>query len=540
MAENKLTLRAGDEVVVRMYGQGFGDCFLLAFPRSDAEGQLDYDNPVYVLIDCGVFYRTPQDKERMCKVTGSVRKATGGEIDLLVVTHEHHDHLCGFEYAKDEWKQIQVHNIWVAWTENVEHPATKRFDHEQETLERLVLEVHQIIARQLDDNRALDLELEHPLRPELEHLRALLGFSLGEGLEGPLDRLSKLPNLVLSDIVNNPEKRFRINPATHTRSYCEPMDVRAVPGTLIDAYVLGSPTDPDRFSLTMDESEVYPKELKEDPTPASAASRERQREREQIALEAVRADRLAVSAAVARHIGVVNEDEYAPFRPSEGIDLEEATKDKFFQERYFTSTLARRIDGEWLRGTSRFALQLDEFTNNSSLALAFRLPNERYLLFVGDAQVGNWLSWQDFRPTGWKRTDDQRSAIAARPTIEELLEKTIVYKVGHHGSHNATLKQNGLEKMPDDLVAFVPVAHSYPQEDNKWTIPLPSLMRKLRDKTGGQVVVPYNTEYTSAAFNRRIEHSNEDLPAMTRTYDDDSTKSYGGPVPLWKQVRIAT
>src|SRR6188768_171752 len=106
MAERKLALAAEDEVVVRMYGQGFGDCFLLAFPSSDAQGQPNRDKPVYVLIDSGVFYRTPQDRDRMRAVARSVREATGGVIDLLIATHEHHDHLCGFEYAKDEWKQI--------------------------------------------------------------------------------------------------------------------------------------------------------------------------------------------------------------------------------------------------------------------------------------------------------------------------------------------------------------------------------------------------------------------------------------------------
>jgi hypothetical protein len=30
---------------------------------------------------------------------------------------------------------------------------------------------------------------------------------------------------------------------------------------------------------------------------------------------------------------------------------------------------------------------------------------------------------------------------------EDLLERTVLYKVGHHASHNATLRQKGLELM---------------------------------------------------------------------------------------------
>ena len=38
----------GNSVAVRMYRQGHGDCFLLALPRKDG------NEPVYVLIDCGL------------------------------------------------------------------------------------------------------------------------------------------------------------------------------------------------------------------------------------------------------------------------------------------------------------------------------------------------------------------------------------------------------------------------------------------------------------------------------------------------------
>ena len=40
-----------------------------------------------------------------------------------------------------------------------------------------------------------------------------------------------------------------------------------------------------------------------------------------------------------------------------------------------------------------FALKIDNDVNNTSLALALELADKRVLLFPGDAQVGNWLSW---------------------------------------------------------------------------------------------------------------------------------------------------
>jgi len=38
---------------------------------------------------------------------------------------------------------------------------------------------------------------------------------------------------------------------------------------------------------------------------------------------------------------------------------------------------------------------LQSATNNTSLVLAIELEDGDVMLFAGDAQVGNWLSWQD-------------------------------------------------------------------------------------------------------------------------------------------------
>jgi hypothetical protein len=42
-------------------------------------------------------------------------------------------------------------------------------------------------------------------------------------------------------------------------------------------------------------------------------------------------------------------------------------------------------------------------------------------------------------------------------TGPDLLKRAIFYKVGHHGSHNATLKEKGLEEMERLRVAMIPV-----------------------------------------------------------------------------------
>ena len=98
------------------------------------------------------------------------------------------------------------------------------------------------------------------------------------------------------------------------------------------------------------------------------------------------------------------------------------------------------------------ALQMDNDTNNTSLVLAIELiESGKILLFPGDAHVGNWLSWHDYK---WNVKEGTKNK---EVSAKEILDKTVFYKAGHHASHNATLKALGLELMKDkDLVVFIP------------------------------------------------------------------------------------
>ena len=85
--------------------------------------------------------------------------------------------------------------------------------------------------------------------------------------------------------------------------------------------------------------------------------------------------------------------------------------------RWFVKRL-RSIRGEQLLGIVR---ALDKVMNNTSLILLFEI-NKTKMLFPGDAQIENW------------------SYALSKPSVRRVLEKVNVYKVGHHGSRNATPK----------------------------------------------------------------------------------------------------
>ena len=82
---------------------------------------------------------------------------------------------------------------------------------------------------------------------------------------------------------------------------------------------------------------------------------------------------------------------------------------------------ARTVQGEQLLQIVRM---LDGVMNNTSVILIFGVGSKR-LLFPGDAQVENW----DYALT------------VKRDRYEELLKGVNLYKVGHHGSLNATPKR---------------------------------------------------------------------------------------------------
>src|SRR5262245_9018802 len=82
-------------VTVRHYCQGIGDCHLLAFNRDDG-------GKFYMLIDCGVHSAVAGGTDKIKEVVNDIASVTKF-IDVLVVTHEHWDHLSGFVSAADEF-----------------------------------------------------------------------------------------------------------------------------------------------------------------------------------------------------------------------------------------------------------------------------------------------------------------------------------------------------------------------------------------------------------------------------------------------------
>lgn len=107
-----------DRLSVRMYEVGFGDCLLVTFGSGRSAKR--------VLFDCGSL---SQPKAAVARVAADVIAACtpqGGRprIELVVCTHRHKDHVCGFDDAA--WGNVEVGEVWMPWTENPDDPRATR------------------------------------------------------------------------------------------------------------------------------------------------------------------------------------------------------------------------------------------------------------------------------------------------------------------------------------------------------------------------------------------------------------------------------
>jgi len=426
----------GTNVTVRMYRQGLGDCFLLTFPAED--------KPVYMLIDCGVWDNDAATVAQMARVIADIDSTTNGHLDVLVATHEHWDHVSGFLQGADVFKHFTIGEVWLAWTENPGDPVGRQLKREYEA------------KRQ-------------QLRLAVNHLG-----SLEPQRAARIDELLAASGSIRADPPAAMAWVRSLSTKGTTVRFWTPGEVAPLPRTSdVHAYILGPPKATDELRRNL-------------PTGA-------QRKAGEVYLrsDSDASDR-AFFAAIARqgmrtgHAPDAElQEKTLPFDPSQQVTLKAAKRERFFRQHYgFSAADAhawRRIDSDWLDVAAELALWLDSSTNNTSLVFAIEVgTGGGTLIFAADAQIGNWISWFDVAfPDG---------ADGTKVTAANLLSRALVYKVGHHGSHNATLRRRGIDAMThDDLVAMIPVNRAS-VEKKHWMMPFRPMYRALLERTRGRVI----------------------------------------------------
>ena len=448
---------AARQVTVRMFCQGLGDCFLITVPQTGSK-------PYSILIDCGVAMGTPQADTIMQAAVKEIAGLTDGIVDLLVVTHQHWDHVSGFVQATEQLKDIEFKHLWLAWTES--------------SRDQLAQDLRGEFAKaKIALDRALQMaaHLSTSDSASAERLTGLQGIMAFNGpAAGP-----QRPDLAAAMAVPSTLVGGKTNSVTCLRpGQCITLPAaRSGLAAGIQAFVLGPPHDRDKLIRI---------------NPSTRTPETYEKTKGDLPGLAINWGWMASCTTLASLPGAAADDasdpdlhRSQPFDQKWGISFEEARTHPFFASNYFNESdeiRTRRIDGDWLwNGAQRLALKMDTYTNNTSLVLAFELPNSRdVLLFAGDAQVGNWLSWHD---------QDYVTTDGRKLSATDLLAKTRLYKVGHHGSHNATLKEKGLDLMTHPgLVAMLPVEADGVKRLGYGQMPLRSLVAALREKTAGRIL----------------------------------------------------
>lgn len=352
---------------IRMYRHGLGDCLLLRFRRADGQSTFN------LLIDCGIIMVAENAGAKMMEVAKDIDEVCGGRLDVVVMTHEHWDHASGFSaaQARTVFDGIDVGEVWYGWTEDPQNELGKRLRKERAKKVEALASAASALAKVVGNPMALE---------RASALTALLGFfglNAATAKGGTIGRTREAFDYLL--------KRAEVK-----KRYCAPdrppLSLQGVPDVRV--YVLGPPLDEGlikRSSPTKKGREVY-----------ELASESKLADNLESAFIRLAAGHQPVNGSTTDDCPfdstLRRRDGTSAQRVSTSLDaLVRETWDKPGEE-------WRKVEHDWTQVAEALALNLDSHTNNTCLVLAFEFADTGdVFLFPADAQVGNWLSWQDVK-----------------------------------------------------------------------------------------------------------------------------------------------
>ncbi len=361
---------------VRMYRVGFGDFFLVTVPTRAGDR--------YIVIDCGVFKGTTGkgDIGSIVEAVDDLFETTRGQLALVIMTHRHADHIAGFSRA-ERFKDFKVGMVWM--------PYWEQFNDAKDSPSNLQLDISQV---------ALQLAMQFHGRTDEVAQQAFDMLWNATGID--FDAAAKGGkkgggNAAALELLKN---QFGDN-GKNVRYYAAG-DKPELPQELegLSAEILGPPPkDAKAFMKLTDFKKGVGQYL--DSTMASD------------------------TGAKALH----------PFRQQWFADPRHDYPDKdALGYAIDYQGIMEAVDSAQPDMLAAAAAKIDTFLNNQSLVVLFTFGGKK-LLFVGDAQAGNWEHWLYKLDAP---TNDPTKAGDLTEMSQQILQTIDFYKVGHHGSTNAT------------------------------------------------------------------------------------------------------
>ena len=377
------------------------------------------DGPAHILIDCGVHAANIGSIDDCVK---DLKKTTNNRLALVILTHYHADHMSGFASNYDDFADFDhVGAVWITIRLDPSHPGASKF-----------------MAQLTSVATALQLQLgardDADAREAQRKVHNALGVELGAagGADGGNAKALKLL-----------QSGFKSNPPVF---YYQGGDTPPLPPELqgkITAEILApSPKDSDgEFSASDNKKEQY--------------------------------------LAAAGDNGVPHVDRVQPFEktwPSSAADYPAVVFEEFDNAAQMEALL-QGMQPDVLAAT---ADKLDGTLTNQSLVVLFTCQGKK-LLFVGDAQWGNWAYW-----LYGKNVTGADPGIPAK--AKEILGSIDFYKVGHHGSTNAT-PIPAVGALNEACAAMCSTATgAYGSPAKKTEVPRTALMDALETRTKDRMV----------------------------------------------------
>ncbi len=397
-AATQWTPAAGEVGIrVRMYRVGFGDFFLISILA-------DAGKAVHLIVDCGVFKGTSQtgDIGSIEAAVADMVQTTGGQVALIVMTHRHADHIAGFARCAETFKKLTVGGVWMPIWESEYEPTALKF---QAELTRTALGLRQHFTAL----GASASEAQETARKFMENATGELGVA-GAAASGS--------NAVALDLL---KRGF----TGVTPGYYKFNDTVQLPQPLLDAglsaRILGPPpvADIDLMKL-MDLQKNVGQYLAEDGGEDAGVFTPFGSEWE-----------MDPAKTPKGQFECYTPESFREWVQNPRKSWESVTKEEASQAR---ARMEQALKQSHPIATLTAAKELNAFLNNQSLVVLFTFKGKK-LLFVGDAQAGNWEHWLF-------DTDipDRKAGGTMGPTAQQILTNLNFYKVGHHGSGNATPK----------------------------------------------------------------------------------------------------
>lgn len=483
-------------VEIRMYCIGTGDCFIIKFFREDGSS-------FTMMIDCG---SCRGDQKWFLPYIENLAEHVDHQIDLLVVTHEHQDHVNGFQKCKDIFQTITIRNAWFAWTERPDDPGGAAAELKKKRKEMKAALGSAFVRIKAQEKAFQSSVASSPFALELKAARKSLLEGLDSLVQINLDEEPKTKEKVETtgkELAGMSAIKAILKTQNTNISYLSPgstIQLAELPG--INFHVLGPPTD--RAYIYKDGKEgrdVYRKNLD-----LNASS---------------------LLAKAFSHLAGTDGKRDIPFGDEFVVKKSSLYEESLHKLYHAHDNVWRNIDQEWLLSAGMLAIRLTSHINNTSLALAIESENSKKVLMMpGDAEYGSWESWHLIK--GWEK----KGKDGQKHLVEDLLNRTAFYKVGHHLSYNGTALEKGIRMMPEsNLVSMATLDLERISDGWKSTMPNKHLLEDLIRRTGGRFFI-MNESAVNGAPSLTLD------PALLGQAVYQSERRQDGQAALYKQYTL--